>query len=158
MLQVVENVGDTVVELKGRRREVAGRLIRSRRRRGVAGRRVSVVLGHSSPVPLSDLGKSELDVFGGDGLGASESGGEQSVVSEEIDFAWQAAARLEQGFLCGRLEEVEFGSSATKTKGEIGGELLASEGAEVVSDDDALRERLVDGHGEAPSQLALTEQ
>jgi len=29
-------------------------------------------------------------VFGGDGLGASESGGEQSVVSEEIDFAWQA--------------------------------------------------------------------
>ena len=28
MLQVVENVGDTVVELKGRRREVAGRLIR----------------------------------------------------------------------------------------------------------------------------------
>ena len=69
-------------------------------------------------------------MFGGDGLGASESGGEQSVVSEEIDFAWQAAARLEQGFLCGRLEEVEFGSSATKTKGEIGGELLASEGAE----------------------------
>jgi hypothetical protein len=109
-------------------------------------------------LPSGDLRKSELDVLGGDGLGASESGGEQSMVSEEIDFAGQAAARLEQGFLCVRLEEVEFGSSATETKGEIRGELLVSEGAEVVSDDDALRERLVDGHGEAASQFALAEQ
>ena len=105
-----------------------------------------------------DLGKSELDVLGGDGFSASESGGEQSVVSEEIDFAGQAAARLEQGLLCGWLEDGQFGTGAPETMGEIGGELLAGERAEMVSDDDALRERLVDGHGESPSQLALAEQ
>ena len=37
--------------------------------------------------PSGDLRKGELDVLGGDGFGVSESGGEQSMVSEEIDFA-----------------------------------------------------------------------
>ena len=63
--------------------------------------------------PSGDLGKSELDVLGGDGFSASESGGEQSVVSEEIDFAGQAAARLEQGLLCGWLEDGQFGTGGS---------------------------------------------
>ena len=61
-----------MVVLKGRsRREVDGRVVLSLRCQGVTGRRVSVVLGHSDAPPSGDLGKSELDVLGGDGFSAS---------------------------------------------------------------------------------------
>jgi hypothetical protein len=120
---------------------------------------MSIVLGHSDAVlPSSDLRKSELDVLGGDGLGASESGSKQRMVSEKIDFAWQAAAGLEQGLLRWRLEEVEFGTGAPEKMGEIRWELFVGERADVVSNDNALRECFVDGHGKAASEFALAKE
>jgi hypothetical protein len=59
----------------------------------------------SAGLHLRDLGERRLDVLGGDGPGARESGGEQRVMSEEIDLARQAAGGLKERLVGGRLEE-----------------------------------------------------
>ena len=42
--------------------------------------------------------------------------------------------------------------------GEVGGDLVAGQGGQVVADDDALVEGLVDGHGEPAAQLGLADE
>lgn len=80
------------------------------------------------------------------------------MVSEEIDFARQPAGSLEHSLLSGGLEEVELGPGPSKTVEQVCRELVASERGEMESDDDALREGFMDGHGETAAQLALAEQ
>ena len=42
--------------------------------------------------------------------------------------------------------------------GEVAVDLVAGEAADVVADDEALAERLVDGHGQSAAQLGETDQ
>jgi hypothetical protein len=97
-------------------------------------------------------------MVGRDGSCARESGGEEGVVSEEVDLAGQSAGSLEEGFLGGGVEEGELGAGEAESVGEVVRELVTGQGRQVIADDDALRQSLVDGHGESPAELGLTEQ
>ena len=57
------------------------------------------------------------------------------------------AGGLEQRLDGGRLEQGQFAAGKAQTVGEVGIELVAVEAADVMSDDKALAERFVDGHG-----------
>ena len=107
---------------------------------------------------LRDLGEGGLDVFGGDGADAGEGGGVEGVVREEVDLAGEAAGGLEEGLEGGGLEEGDLGAGEAEAVGEVGGDLVAGQGGQVVADDDALGEGLVDGHGESAAQLGLAER
>jgi hypothetical protein len=105
-----------------------------------------------------DFGQGRLDMVGGRELGARERRGDQGVVREQIDLARQAGGPLEERFFGGGLEEGVFGAREAEPMCQIGGELVACERGHVVADDDALAERLVHGHGEAPAQLRMADQ
>ena len=79
-------------------------------------------------------------------------------MSQEVEFARQPAGGLEESFESSGLEQGQLGAGQTEAVGEIGGDLLPGERRQVIAHDDALREGLMHGHGEAPSQLGLAEQ
>jgi hypothetical protein len=81
-----------------------------------------------------------------------------ALVSQEVEFARQPAGGLKECFVSGGLEQGQLGAGETEAVGKIGRDLLTGERRQVIAHDDALRESLVDGHGEPPSQLGLTEQ
>ena len=117
-------------------------------------RRPARVVGGGS----GDFGQRGLDVVGGGEFGARERRREQRVVGEQIDLARQPAGGLVDCFFGGGIEERDLGAGEAEAMREIAGELLAGERGHVIADDDALRERLVHGHGEAPTQFGLAEQ
>ena len=57
-----------------------------------------------------DFGQRGLDVIGGGELGASEGGGDQRVVGEQIDFARETGGGVEERFFGGRIEERDLGA------------------------------------------------
>ena len=105
-----------------------------------------------------DFGERGLDVIGGGELGARERRREQRVMGEQIDLAREAAGGLVDRFFGGGIEERDLGAGEAEAMREIAGELLAGERGHVIADDDALGERLVDRHGEAPPEFGLAEQ
>ena len=97
-------------------------------------------------------------MFGGDGADAGEGRSMEGVVGKEIDLAGDPAGGLEEGLEGSGLEEGDLGAGPAEAMGEVGGDLVAGQSGQVVADDDALSEGLVDGHGESASQLGLTEE
>jgi hypothetical protein len=94
----------------------------------------------------------------GDDIGALESCGEKSMVSEEIDFSGQTAGGLEESLLSRGLEENRLGTGESEAVLKVGGQLIASQRGEMETDDDALGESFVNGHRESSSKLGLSEQ
>ena len=89
-----------------------------------------------------------LHVIGVDGARLGERGGRQGVVGDAADLPWQSAGGLEQRLDGDRLEQGQFAAGEAQPMGEVVVELVAAEAADVVADDEALAERLVDGHGQ----------
>ena len=77
---------------------------------------------------------------------------------EEIDLAREAAGGLVEGLFGGGVEERDLGGGEAQALREIAGEFVARQRGHVVADDDALGERLVDGHGEPAPEFGLAEQ
>jgi hypothetical protein len=105
-----------------------------------------------------DFGQGRLDMVGRGELGPAEGGGDEGVVREEVDLARQAGGGLKQRFFGGRVEERELGAGQAEAMRDIAGQLVSGERGHVVADDDALRERLMDGHGEAPAQFGVAQE
>ena len=74
--------------------------------------------------------------------------------------AWwlQPMGGLEQGLDNGVFEQGELAAGEAQTVFEVLGKLLALETGEVETHDDALVECLVDGHGEAASELGESDE
>ena len=84
------------------------------------------------------FGDGGLYVFRGDDTCVGECGGGECVVREEVDLSREAIGGLENGFQGGGLEERDIDASEVEEVGEVGREFLASEAADVVTDDDTL--------------------
>ena len=97
-------------------------------------------------------------MLGVDGPGVVQRGGGERVVGDAVDLARQAAGTLEQGFDGRRLEQRQLASGKSQAVPDIGIDLVAVEPGEVVSDDEALGERFVHGHGEAAPELGEADQ
>ena len=95
-----------------------------------------------------------LHVFGVDGARLGERGGRQGVVRGAVDLAGQSAGGLEQRLDGGRLEQGQFAADEAQPMGEVVVQLVAAEAADVVADDEALAERLVNGQGQPPGAVS----
>src|SRR5437773_6197036 len=104
------------------------------------------------------FGQRGLDMVNRREFGAGEGGRDQGVVREQVDLARQTGGRLKERFFGGGFEERELRAGESQPMRQIAGELVAGERGHVVADDDALGERLMDGHGEAAAQFGVAEQ
>ena len=75
-----------------------------------------------------------------------------------VDLAGQSAGSLEQRLDGGRLEQGQFAAGEAQPMGEVVVQLVAAEAADVVADDEALAERLVDGHGQPAAQFGESDE
>ena len=99
-----------------------------------------------------------MEVLRGNGLGLIQCGGGECIVGGAIDFSGQPMGGLEQGLDNGVFEQGELAAGEAQTVFEVLGKLLALETGEVETHDDALVEWLVDGHGEAASELGESDE
>ena len=120
--------------------------------------------GAHEPVPVDlewsgpQFVEGVLHVLGVDGAGLGEGGGGQCVVRGAVDLPGQAPGALGQGLDGGRLEQRQFAAGEAQAVFEVGVELVAVEAADVVADDEALAERLVDGHGQSAAQFGEADE
>ena len=87
-----------------------------------------------------------------------DGGGGQGAVCDAVDAPGQSAGRLEQRLDGGRFEQGQFGAREAQAVGEVAAGLVAAEAADVVPDDEALAERLVDGHGQPAAQFGEADE
>lgn len=80
------------------------------------------------------------------------------MVREEVHLAREATGRLEDRFLRRRLEERQLGPGTPQQVREVAGQLVARETSEMVTHDDALRERFVRRHADTTSQLGMSDE
>ena len=104
------------------------------------------------------FGQRSLDMVGRREFRTGECGGDQGVVGQQIDLARQTGGGLEERFFGGGLEEREFRAGESQPMRQIAGEFVAGERGHVVTDDDPLRKRLMDGHRQAAAQFWMAEQ
>ena len=82
--------------------------------------------------------RAACDVLGADLSQLGQCGGGQRVVGGAVDLARQALGGLEQRLDGSGLEQRQRAAGQLQAVGEIGGQLLAGESAQVVAHDDAL--------------------
>ena len=97
-------------------------------------------------------------MLGGDGAGAIDGGGGQGVVGDTVDEPWQSAGAVGQRLDGGGFEQGVLAAGQPQSVGEVVVEFLAVESGEVVAHDEALGERFVHGHGQAPAQLGESDE
>ena len=94
----------------------------------------------------------------GDGQGGVERGegsGQERVMGQAVDAPRQPAGGLEDRLDSGGLEERQLGARSPEPVRDVLRRLVARQRRQVIADDDALAQRLVHRHREAPSKLGL---
>ena len=150
---VLDGVGEVAQEVAERGHGVRGEVVGQRQAD------VGIPGFHCGPDRLrAEFVDGVLHVLGVDGARLGDGGGGQGVVGDAVDAPRQSAGGLEQGLDGGRLEQGQFGAGEAQAVGEVAADLVAAEAADVVADDEALAERLVDGHGQPAAQFGEADE
>jgi len=99
-----------------------------------------------------------LHMLDGHDVGLVDSGAGKRIVGQAVDFAWGPLGYLEHGLNGTGLEQGQFAADQTEAVFEVCRQLLAAEPAEVVAHHDALGQRFVHRHGQAPAQFGQPHQ
>ena len=83
-------------------------------------------------------------MFGVDGANKAlaSAAAESAFVGDAVDQPWQSAGAVEQGLDGGWFDQRQFAARQMQAVGQIGVEFVAVEAGDVMSDDEALAERL----------------
>jgi hypothetical protein len=99
-----------------------------------------------------------LHMLGGDLAGLFQGRTGQCVVGQTIDLARHAPGGLEQCLHGGRFEQRQLAAGQAQPMDEVVGQLLAGQSGHVMAHHDALGERFVHRHAQAPAQLREPDQ